>query len=80
MLHLHKPEPVRFYSKASNFVWNQMYGNNMLVAGVNTLRPRNRDVLEPEDRIRFEQLVLPHLDSAANWLDGCFEIVQIPKM
>jgi len=23
-------------------------------------------VLEPEDRIRFEQLVLPHLDSAAN--------------
>ncbi|MBV9484002.1 MAG: sigma-70 family RNA polymerase sigma factor [Acidobacteria bacterium] len=29
------------------------------------------DVLEPEDKIRFEQLVLPHLDSAANlarWL------------
>src|SRR5258707_14955335 len=33
--------------------------------------PRNRDVLEPQDRIRFEQQVLPHLDSAANlarWL------------
>ena len=29
------------------------------------------DVLQPEDRIRFEQLVLPHLDSAMNlarWL------------
>ena len=28
-------------------------------------------MLEPQDRIRFEQLVLPHLDSAANlarWL------------
>ena len=31
----------------------------------------NRDVLEPQDRIRFEQTMLPHLNSAANlarWL------------
>jgi len=43
----------------------------MAVIVVNTLRGLGRDVLEPQDRIRFEQLVLPHLDSAANlarWL------------
>jgi hypothetical protein len=36
VLHLHKPEPVGFYSKASNFVWNQICGNKMAVAVVNT--------------------------------------------
>ena len=36
VLHLHKPEPVRFYSKASHFVWNQMCGNKMPVVAVNT--------------------------------------------
>jgi RNA polymerase sigma-70 factor (ECF subfamily) len=42
-------------------------GNKMLAPVVDTgERPRNRDVLEPQDRIRFEQLVLPHLNGAAN--------------
>jgi RNA polymerase sigma-70 factor (ECF subfamily) len=43
----------------------------MPAAAVNTLGATDQDVLQPEDRIRFEQLVLPHLDRAANlarWL------------
>src|SRR5215471_11012023 len=46
-------------------------GNKMRLLAVVLKRVGRADVLQPEDRIRFEQLVLPHLDSAMNvagWL------------
>jgi RNA polymerase sigma-70 factor, ECF subfamily len=72
VLHLHKLELLAIYSIKFSFRAPTGQRNKMASVVVNTIeRPRNRDVLEPQDRIRFEQLVLPHLDSAANlarWL------------
>jgi RNA polymerase sigma-70 factor, ECF subfamily len=49
----------------------QYAGNKMPATPVNTQGSEEGDVLEPQDRVRFEQVMLPHLNSAANlarWL------------
>ena len=46
-------------------------GNKKPAGEVNTSEAWEQGVLEPQDRIRFEQIILPHLNSATNlarWL------------
>jgi RNA polymerase sigma factor (sigma-70 family) len=66
VLHLLKPGPCGFYSV--RFISKRVppLGIKCQCPQLTGERPRDRDVLEPQDRIRFEQLVLPHLNSAAN--------------
>ena len=71
VLHLHKPKQLEIYSRKQFFKSRASGGikcqrKRLILEGL-----RNQDVLEPQDRTRFEQIVLPHLNSAANlarWL------------
>jgi RNA polymerase sigma-70 factor (ECF subfamily) len=63
---------LEIYSAGPDFRCASEQGNKMQVSAVLDLRPgESQDVRSIEERVRFEQLVLPHLDAAVNlarWL------------
>jgi hypothetical protein len=61
---------VNFISKENLFCGNKIPTLAVLPMGSGVER-QGSDVLDSQDRLRFEQLVLPHLDAAFNlarWL------------
>ena len=74
---LFRPQRHRAYSKFADFYLSPFapLGNKISAQAVPSMNARvegeGLDVLDPQDRARFEQLVLPHLDAAFNlsrWL------------
>jgi len=74
---LFRPQGERAYSKFGDFIYPRLarLGNKIRAEAVPSMNARvegeSLDVLDPQDRARFEQLVLPHLDAAFNlsrWL------------
>jgi RNA polymerase sigma-70 factor (ECF subfamily) len=47
-------------------LWHASWNKTLVVVVDTSEAGETSGVLDPQDRIRFEQLVLPHLDSAAN--------------
>ena len=71
VLHLHRLDRPEFYSRPSQSAAEVCAGNKILNSAVLYKAKKAPHVLLAQDKIRFEQLVLPHVDAAVNlarWL------------
>ncbi len=78
VVHLSRPHTPPAYSLPARYLFPENFVNNGInchswrLPTVNRpLQGKGSDVLDPQDQVRFEQLVLPHLDAAFNlarWL------------
>jgi RNA polymerase sigma-70 factor, ECF subfamily len=78
VFHIFRPPSAAPYSLPARFLFREIPSNNgikchprWLPIVSNPVHGKGADVLDPQDQVRFEQLVLPHLDAAFNlarWL------------